>query len=79
MEHLTHLLETFGEVNGLLIIGILSLFLLVRKLNKRIHKQHDDQLADKQQEIERLAKENHEYRDRFLAILDKRFSDETDR
>lgn len=79
MGHLTHLLETFGEVNGLLIIGILSLFLLVRKLNKRIHKQHDDQLADKQQEIERLAKENHEYRDRFLAILDKRFSDETDR
>jgi len=30
-------------------------------------------LKDRQIEIDRLAKDNHEYRDRFLALLDRHF------
>ena len=66
----------FGEINGLLILGIIFMFLWVRSLNSRIHRQHREQLQDRQHEIDRLAKDNHAYRDRFLALLDKKIQQE---
>ena len=39
---------------------------------------YNGRLKDRQDEINRLAADNHEYRDRFLAMLDKHFAlDET--
>lgn len=68
------ILKEFGEINGLLIIVALIMFGWVWGLNKRIHKQHQEQLRDRQCEIDRLAADNHAYRDRFLAVLDKTLS-----
>lgn len=64
------ILKEFGEVNGLLIFGILAMFSWVWKLNRRIHNQHREQLQDRQHEIDRLAEDNRAYRDRFLAVFD---------
>ncbi len=36
-----------------------------------IYTTYKGRLEDRQQEIDRLAADNHEYRDRFLAVLDK--------
>jgi len=38
-----------------------------------LFKMYNGRLADRQEEINRLAADNHEYRDRFLAMLDKHF------
>lgn len=54
------------------------MFLWVRSLNARIHLQHQEQLQDRQREIDRLAEDNHAYRDRFLALLDKKIQQEDD-
>lgn len=67
------LLREFGEVNGLLVFGILLMFGWVWSLNRHIHKQHREQLEDRQREINRLAEDNREYRVRFLARLDEMF------
>lgn len=34
---------------------------------------YNGRLQDRQEEINRLAADNHEYRDRFLAVIDKHF------
>ena len=52
------------------------MFLWLRSLNSRIHQQHREQLDDRQREIDRLAADNHAYRDRFLALLDKKIQQE---
>lgn len=70
------LLTEFGAVNGLLIIGILLLYAVARSLHRRVLAQHAEQLQDRQREIDRLARDNHEYRERFLALLDKKFPNE---
>ena len=54
------------------------MFSWVRSLNSRIHQQHREQLQDRQREIDRLAEDNHAYRDRFLALLDKKIQQEED-
>lgn len=38
-----------------------------------IYRLYTARLEDKQKEIERLAQDNKEYRDRFLALLDRYF------
>jgi len=84
--NINSLLEEFGEVNGLLIFGILFLFWIAWKLLQRIFKQHTDQLNSKQHEIDRLAEENHRlaeenrtYRKFFFEMLGKQFPDEAKR
>ena len=78
MDTISSFLTKFGEINGLLILGIIFMFLWVRSLNTRIHRQHQEQLQDRQREIDRLAEDNHAYRDRFLALLDKKIQQEED-
>ena len=79
LDAISPFLEEFGEVNGLLILGIIIMFSWVRILNSRIHKQYQQQLQDRQREIDRLAADNHEYRDRFLVLLDKRIQQDKDK
>lgn len=38
-----------------------------------IYRLYTGRLNDRQRQIDEIAKENHEYRDRFLAILDEHF------
>ena len=78
LDTIASFLTKFGEINGLLILGIIFMFWWVRSLNARIHRQHQDQLEDRQREIDRLAEDNHAYRDRFLALLDKKIQQEDD-
>ena len=78
MDAIFSFLTEFGEINGLLILGIIFMFLWVRSLNTRIHRQHQEQLQDRQREIDRLAEDNRAYRDRFLALLDKKIQREED-
>ena len=54
------------------------MFWWVRSLNARIHRQYQEQLQDRQNEIDRLAEDNRAYRDRFLALLEKRILREND-
>ncbi len=60
-------LETFGKKDGLF---ILTFFLL----HGWVYLQYTGRLKDRQKEIDRLAQDNHEYRTRLLAIMDKHFS-----
>ena len=72
MDIIFSFLKEFGEVNGLLILGIVLMFRWVWRSNAHIHRQHREQLQDRQREIDRLAADNRVYRDRFLAMLDKK-------
>jgi F0F1-type ATP synthase membrane subunit b/b' len=57
---------SFGWVKGTFTIFFwLALFFFYRLYKARID--------DKQKEIDRLAQENREYRERFLALLDRHF------
>ena len=47
------------------------MFFWVRGLDARIHKQHLAQLKDRQDEINRLAADNHAYRERYLSAFDR--------
>lgn len=38
-----------------------------------IYRLYSGRLKDRQREIDRIAKENREYRDRLLALMDKHF------
>ena len=78
LDTIASFLTKFGEINGLLILGIIFMFVWVRSLNSHIHRQHHEQLEDRQREIDRLAEDNHAYRDRFLALLDKKIQQEDD-
>ena len=78
MDAILSFLTEFGEINGLLILGIIFMFLWLRSLNSHIHRQHREQLQDRQREIDRLAEDNRAYRDRFLALLDKKIQREED-
>ncbi|MGR3913015.1 MAG: hypothetical protein OD918_00570 [Gammaproteobacteria bacterium] len=76
MEDIISLLKEFGEVNGLLIFGILFMLGWVWLSNRHIRKQHAAQLNDRQREIDRLAEENRAYRKFFFAMLDKNLPNE---
>jgi len=51
--------------------GMFTLFFWVA--HYALFKAYKGRLKDRQDEIDRLAKDNHEYRDRFLAVLDRYF------
>ena len=76
MDAISSFLTEFGEINGLLILGIIFMFLWLRSLNSHIHRQHREQLQDRQREIDRLAEDNRAYRDRYLTLLDKKIQQE---
>ena len=50
---------------------ILSCHFYIFKLYKQV-------LKDRQKEIDRLAEENHQYRDRFIKLLDNKFNYKTE-
>lgn len=64
MKALQEFLLAIGYTNGLF-----ALFFIGAQV--WIYREYQGRLADRQKEIERLAEENREYRERFLQILDK--------
>jgi hypothetical protein len=66
-ESVKTLLVSFGLVRGLFVI----FFLMAHYF---IWKQYKGRLDDRQKEIDRLAQDNREYRERFLTFMDQVFS-----
>ena len=62
-------LKHFGTVRGLALIFIIAIFFTLIWLVQRMYFRN---ITDKQDQINRLAAENKEYRDRFLKILDEK-------
>ena len=61
-------IKAYGPLGGLFILFFVG-------MHWWIHKLHNRMLDERQKEIDRLAEDNRLYRDRFLAVLDKQFSD----
>lgn len=59
-------IETLGWVKGVFTIFFFLAHFWIWRL-------YLGRLKDRQKEIDRLAKENHEYRDRLFELFDKRF------
>ncbi len=76
MDIIYSFVKEFGEVNGLLILGVVFMFLWIRKLHSHIYLQYQQQLQDRQREIDRLAADNNAYRERYLVALNKQHEDE---
>lgn len=65
--NLIELIKTIGMAKTLFSVILLSCHFFIFKL-------YNARLKDRQDEINRLAQENHEYRDRFLKLLDSKFN-----
>lgn len=65
----TSLVNTVGLSNTLFSLIILSCHFYIFRM-------YNDRLKDRQDEINRLAEENRQYRDRFLKIIDAKFSNQ---
>jgi hypothetical protein len=59
-------LKNFGLTRGLCVIFFLSLWWFY-------HRAHQNRLKDKDAEINRLAADNHEYRERFMRLFDDKY------
>ena len=59
------LVEAVGHIGALLTVVVLGMHYAVYRL-------YLGRLNDRQKEIDKLAAENREYRERFLALLDKK-------
>jgi len=64
-DWLIHVLEEHGLFGALF---ALSLFII-----KRLY---EGRLEDRQKEIDRLAQENHDYRDKFMVLLNNKIKKE---
>lgn len=51
--------------------GVFALFFFLA--HAWIYALYRGRIIDRQKEIDRLAKENHEYRERYMKLLDKHF------
>ena len=69
LENIITLINTIGLAKTLFVIILLSCHFF-------IFKQYNERLKDRQIEIDRLANDNREYRDRFLKLLDKKFNED---
>ena len=65
-ETIKNFLVTFGWTKG-----IFTLFFFMA--HGWIYSLYQGRLKDRQKEIDRIAQDNREYREKFLAILDKHF------
>jgi hypothetical protein len=65
-EFMMEALKTFGLRDGLFVIFFLG-------MHYWVHLQYKGRLSDRQLEIDRVAGDNREYRDRFTRLLDRHF------
>lgn len=65
---LTALVKETGFVNAMFLVFFVLAHIAIFALYR-------GRINDRQKEIDRLAKDNREYRMRFLAFLDRKFSD----
>lgn len=61
------LVKSLGVTKGLFVI-----FFFIAHI--WVHLLHKGRLKDRQNEIDRLAQDNREYRERFLSLMDQKFS-----
>ncbi|MFT5704017.1 MAG: Mg2+ and Co2+ transporter CorA [Rickettsiales bacterium] len=66
-DSLLELVKTVGLSNTIFLIILLSCHFFIFRL-------YNERLKDRQDEIDRLAEENHQYRDRFLKLMDNKFN-----
>lgn len=66
VDAFTNFFSVLGVYKGLLVIILIGSQYWIYRL-------YSDRLEDRQKEIDRLAQENRQYRERFLALLDKKF------
>lgn len=69
-ESLFRYLGGLGFTEALVVILILAILFLVIYGVRWMSKTHQRQLDDRQREIDRLAADNREYRERFLQFVD---------
>ncbi len=67
-------MKLWGEICGIIakfppVVGLLIILIIL--LGCYIVKLYEKNIADKQRQIDELAKENKEYRDKFTNLLDK--------
>ncbi len=67
LEAMLKALETFGLRDGLFVIFFIG-------MHYWLHRQYQGRLGDRQIEIDRVAGDNREYRDRFTRLLDRHFN-----
>ena len=64
---ISDVLKEFGIWGGLFVIFFLGMHFWIYRL-------YENRFSERQQEIDRLAKENHEYRERFQKLIDDTIS-----
>ena len=74
MDALKSFLVEFGEVNGLLILAAVAMFLWVRRTHHIIFRQYEARIADLKDQIDRLAKDNRAYREKYLKSTEQSVS-----
>ena len=62
----TELIREVGPVNGVIILFFIGAHFMIFALYR-------GRIKDRQGEINRLADDNHQYRERFLSLLDQHF------
>lgn len=63
----TEIFKNFGFIKSIFIIFFIGAHIWIYCLYR-------GRLNDRQKEIDRLAKDNREYRERFLSLMDKQFN-----
>jgi hypothetical protein len=66
LEPLGDFPSQFGIVDGLLVLFFIGAHIWIYRL-------YEERIRDRQKEIDRLAKDNHEYRDLFIKLINKHF------
>lgn len=64
-------LRSLSFTEALVVILLLAIVILVIYGVRWMNKNHQRQLNDRQREIDRLAADNREYRERFLQLVDR--------
>jgi hypothetical protein len=67
LDAILKFLTEFGLTKGLFALSFIGGHLWIYRL-------YSGRLKDRQKQIDMLAKDNHEYRDRLLQLLDKHFA-----
>ena len=66
LEAIRNFLSTFGVKDGIFLLFFILAHIWIYKL-------YEGRLKDRQAEINRIADENREYRERFITLLDDKF------
>lgn len=66
LEHVLDFIQAMGPLKGMFVLFFLGAHYWIYRL-------YSSNIKDKQNQIDRIAADNKEYRDRFLSMLDMKF------